>query len=933
MKIRIEGVATLKDMPMDILLVESNHEDAQRIQKALADDKVLSGRTQVATCLAQSLDALSVSPFDLVLLDLALSDSSGLPTLEKVMARAGDIPVIVLSNNGAATLAADAVRQGAMAILSKRIVNSARLSTSICFAVQRHKREHALRFKEKKFRSIIDSLKDAFLEIDLAGVFTYANDAGVVYLGRPRHEIIGSNSLDYNHTEEQRQRNIKVYTEVLQTGRTGVLASTLTRPDGSLITIEHRASLVFNDRGKPVGFRGITRDVSEQFAIQKAVEASKEKYQMILESLEDTYFEVDLKGRMLYFNRTEEGLYGYSLEELQRLDNRAYMDEENARKVVEAYREIYKTGEPKKNLQYEVVYRNGAHFFVESSIGLMRDEAGRPIGFRGVGRDITWRKEKELELIQAKEKAEAATRAKSEFLANMSHEIRTPMNGILGMYTLLQGTTLDGEQSGYVNIGKQCADGLLTLINDILDFSKIEAGKLALESIDFNLRATIEDMLAWPASQAQAKGLEFIYHIDPAVPSLLMGDPGRLRQILLNLIVNAVKFTQKGEVGLWVTLEGEEPGAAALRFSVKDTGIGISSAEQSRLFQSFQQVDTSSTRKYGGAGLGLVIARRLTELMGGKMGVKSAVGRGSTFWFTIKLTKSPGDSERPLASPEVLRGKRILIVDDNQTNLAILEGLLKRWGCDCDRASSAAMALSLMKATAKAGACYQLVITDMLMPKMDGAELGRRIKADPDLKAALLVMLTSMGMRGDAAEMKRIGFAAYLTKPVRPDQLYDCLLSVIGAEQTPQRESQPARLVTSHTLTEDKRRRMRILLAEDNAINQKFALHLLGRLGFQTDAVLSGKAAIEALATKAYDLVLMDVEMPEMDGFEATAVIRDPVSAVLDHGVPVIAMTARATNEDRKECLAAGMDDYIAKPLRPDELLHVVEKQIGARQN
>jgi PAS domain S-box-containing protein len=694
--------------------------------------------------------------------------------------------------------------------------------------------------------------------------------------------------------------------------------------------MEHRASLIRNAQGKPIGFSGITRDVTEQYAIQKALKESKDKYQTILESIEDIYFEVDLKGRMIFFNRTSEGLYGYSLEELQKTDNRLYMDEKNARKVVEAYRRIYATGEPNRSLQYEVIYRDGRVAFVESSISLMRDDTGRPIGFRGVGRDITERKAKDLELIRAREKAEEATRAKSEFLANMSHEIRTPMNGIMGMYTLLQSTTLTTEQTDFVSTGKRCADGLLTLINDILDFSKIEAGKLDLETIGFNLRATIDDMMALPATLAQEKGLELVYHIDPAVPSMLMGDPGRLRQIILNLLLNAVKFTQKGEAGLWVTLDGEDPATATIRFAVKDTGIGISLAEQDRLFKSFQQVDTSTTRKYGGAGLGLVIARRLTELMNGQMGVESEMDRGSTFWFAVRFTKAQGAVDQPLAPIEALQGKRILIVDDNQTNLDILEHLLKRWGCDCDRAPSAAMALTLMKALVKSGAAYTLLITDMLMPEMDGAELGRRIKADPELKNTLMVMLTSMGMRGDAAEMKRIGYAAYLTKPVRPDQLHDCLLTVISREQQKGPADQPAPLVTSHTLTEAKRRQMRILLAEDNAINQKFALHVLGRLGFATDAVFNGKAAIEALSATPYDLVLMDVQMPEMSGFEATAIIRDPGSMVLDHGVPVIAMTARAEEADRKACLAAGMDDYIAKPIQPEALKQVIEKQIRA---
>jgi PAS domain S-box-containing protein len=916
---------------MEILLVENNREDARRIDQALAGAEGLDGHTRVADRLSRGLAALSDHAFDVVLLDLSLPECSGIETLEKMREAVDNLPIIVLLDDDQRAMVPQAARQGAKGVLFKGSLSASRLWRSICFAVERGKYERDLRFKEKKYRAFIETLKDAYLEIDLSGVFTFANDAGLAHLGRPRHEVIGSNSLDYNHTPEQRDRNIKVYAEVYETGRTGVLASTLTRPDGSLITIEHRASLIRNHQGKPVGFSGITRDVTEQYAVQKALRASKEKYQNILENIEDIYFEVDLKGRMIFFNRTADGLYGYSLAELRTMDNRSYMDEENAKHVLDAYTRIYETGEPSRDLQYEVVYRDGRRAFVESSISLMKNDAGRPIGFRGVGRDITERKAKELELIRAKEKAEEATRAKSEFLANMSHEIRTPMNGIMGMYSLLQSTALSAEQSDFVQTGKRCADGLLTVINDILDFSKIEAGKLDLETIAFDPRATIEDLITMPAAQAQEQGLEFVYHIDPEVPARLMGDPGRLRQILFNLIQNAVKFTQHGEVGLWVTLDAQDPCKAAIGFAVKDTGIGISPDEQARLFTSFQQLDSSTTRRYGGAGLGLVIARRLTELMGGHIEVQSQLGQGSTFRVALRLAKAreAPPQPQPAATPGSLQGKRVLIVDDNQTNLAILERLLKRWGCDCDCAAGGAMALTLMRAIAKAGAAYDLVITDMQMPEMDGAELGRRIKADPDLRDAAMVMLTSLGLRGDAADMKRIGFEAYLTKPVRPDHLHACLLTVLGRGQ---KQDPAAPLVTRHALSEAKRSSIRILLAEDNPINQKIALHLLARFDFQADAVPNGQAAIAALATTPYDLVLMDVEMPEMDGYEATRTIRDPASKVLDHGVPVVAMTARAVDESRKACAAAGMDGYIAKPIQPDALLRVIEETISHRK-
>ena len=379
---------------MEILLVENNREDARHIDHAFATAEGLDCHTHVADRLSQGLAALSDQTFDVVLLNPSLPDGAGIESLEKMMGAVNQIPIIVLVDDDQTALVPQAARQGAKGVLFKATISSSRLSRAIYFAVERGKKERALRFKEKKYRTFFETLKAAYLEIDLSGVFTFANAAGVAHLGRPRHEVIGSNSLDYNHTPEQRDRNIKVYAEVFETGRTGILASTLTRPDGSLITLEHRASLIRNHKGKPIGFSGITRDVTEKHAIQKALQASKEKYQNILESIEDIYFEVDLKGRMIFFNRTSEGLYGYSLEELRMMDNRRYMDEESSQHVLNAYKRIYETGEPNRALQYEVVYRDGRRAFVESSISLMKDDAGRPIGFRGVGRDITERKAK-----------------------------------------------------------------------------------------------------------------------------------------------------------------------------------------------------------------------------------------------------------------------------------------------------------------------------------------------------------------------------------------------------------------------------------------------------------------------------------------------------------------------------------------------------------
>ncbi|MCL4830014.1 MAG: PAS domain S-box protein [Caldilinea sp.] len=798
-------------------------------------------------------------------------------------------------------------------------------------------------------QSILDSIASGLLIHDLDGRIVECNRKVEQMFGISRQELIARGSLDDLIHPVHLDGSAWTFEDFpcRQTLRTGQPVQNATMgvdtPHGRRwLAID--TALLHDAFGNRKGVVTLFSDVTAPVEAQAALAESEERLRSVLAAMAEGVVILKTGGEVVFSNPAAAQILGAAPEQILRQDipnspwrmiredgNPIPPDEHPALLMLQS-------NQPLRNIVMGIQYTDGADSLTWVSINsqpLIAPGATLPHAVVLTFHDISERKRAEMRLHQTNQslqeavkraedlaaQAEQANRAKSEFLANMSHEIRTPMNGVIGMTGLLLETELTREQRHYAETIRSSGEALLAVVNNILDISKIEAGRLELEDSEFDLIELLEDFASSLAVKAQEKSLEFICAAAPDAPRHLRGDPGRLRQVLTNLVGNALRFTERGEVSVRVSPLHVDDHAATLRFVVHDTGIGIPREKLPYIFEKFMQVDASTTRKYGGTGLGLAISRRLIQLMGGEIGVESEIGRGSTFWFVVRLQRQHLIAERAPLPPADLRGARVLIVDDNATNREILAAQLRAWGMIPNEAPDGAAALQKLEQSVGQGEPYRLVILDMQMPEMDGLAVGAAIRRDARFKTLPLIMMSSLGQESDAAHSRQLGFAAYLVKPVRQSQLLDTVHRALSQQQAARRPTNER-----STIPKLSRQGVRVLVAEDNAVNQQVALGILRRMGVHAEAVASGIEAIEALKQAPYDIVLMDVQMPEMDGIEATQHIRCGNDGVPHPQIPIIAMTAHALQSDRDRCLEAGMNDYISKPVKPQELRDALEK-------
>jgi PAS domain S-box-containing protein len=792
--------------------------------------------------------------------------------------------------------------------------------------------EEALRASERRFRTFVDHAADAFFLQDEQGCILDVNRRACESLGYTRDELLGMTPFDFD--PDLTPALVEQHVRKLEEGETIAFEARHRRKDGTVFPVEVRGK-AFREGGR--GFLvTLARDTTERKRAEEALRDSEERFRGTFENAAVGIAHTDLEGRFLRVNEKLCDILGYPREELLTRNLRDVTSPEDWATDLEEFRPLLRGEVPSFSRDKRYLRQDGTDVWVAVSVSLQRDAAGTPLNVISVIRDITHRKRLEKELRQAIAAAEAANRAKDEFLANVSHEIRTPMNAILGMTELALDTPLAEGQRQCLQTVKSAADSLLIIINDLLDFAKIAAGKLELDPADFSLRAAVGDTLRALAVRAHKQGLELIYQVQPDVPDALVGDAGRLRQVLLNLVGNALKFTDAGEVEVGVALAtgdladgGATPTAdAVLRFTVRDTGIGIPPEQQERIFRAFEQEDASTTRRYGGTGLGLTIAARLVTLMGGQITVDSATGRGSTFAFTARFGHRPHKAEPSVVRPPgLLQHVCVLIVDDNATNRHILEEWLRGWQMVPAAVGDGPAALDALWDAVRAGRPYALALLDARMPDTDGLTLAAKIRQQTELAPTRLILLTSGDRPGDLARSREQRVDAHLLKPVRPDELLETIYRVMNREDDAPPAARPAG--EREQVRELAAAPLRVLVAEDNEFNAQLLEQLLGRRGHRVRLAPDGREALRLAAPKGFDLLLLDVHMPELDGFQVARAVRERERTAGGH-LPIIALTARSRKEDRERCLAAGMDDFLAKPIQAADLWAAIDRTASA---
>ena len=764
---------------------------------------------------------------------------------------------------------------------------------------------------ESEFRLLFEKAPVAYHEIDRNGTILRVNEAECLLLGYSAEEMVGRPAWEFVAPDQQTTSREAIRRKIAEIQPLVPYTREFARRDGTRLFLEFHENLVRDHDGAVTGILSAALDITGRREAEAALARERQLLRTLVDSLPDYIYVKDHQGRYLLVNEALARLLGLS--STADAIGKTFADFRPGPvgdTVLEDDLRVIESGQPVLGKE-ELL---GSSWMLTTKVPI-RDESGSVAALVGLRRDIA-------ELRKAREAIEANNRAKSEFLANMSHEIRTPLNGVIGMTGLLLDTRLTPEQREYAETVRNSGEALLTVINDILDFSKIEAGKLQIENLPFDLRLVIEEVNEMLCTKAEERGLDLVLEYAPELPRYFVGDAGRIRQVLTNLVGNALKFTEQGNVITTVICEQQGDGRAVMRVWVRDTGVGIPEEKLGTLFEKFSQADASTTRRYGGTGLGLAICKQLVSLMGGEIGVHSRQGEGSAFWFSLPLALDAVPRVLPL--PEVdLTGLRVLIVDDNQVNRKVLHEQITSWGMRNGSFESGPEALEALRAAARSGDPYDFALLDYQMPGMDGAELAVAIKADPALAGTALVMLTSVGHLTEVKIHEGTGIDACLTKPVRQSYLLNTLATTRSRRMhssVPEKAEAAAQMSIDLKLAHPPR----TLVVEDNTVNQKVAVRMLERLGLRADVAANGREAVEMCRLVPYELIFMDCQMPEMDGFAAAREIR-LMESNAQPSATIIAMTAEAMAGTREECLAAGMDDYIAKPVKFDHLRDAVK--------